>query len=379
MVLHERWSLRFGLCLSLSLLPSAAVGGGGLEGNVYDTPLDDGRSLSLTWETSMVHVGDSIRVERRQVPDSSFVTVTAVEAGVGRWVDDDVKRGVAYAYRIVIVRNGVDIMAATLGPAAPRPQWFNGKRVNVLVGVLILCGLVIGYVRSAKRGRLPVIRHMPGLDAVEEAVGRATEMGRPVLYTTGIGQIQRIATIASMNILASVAEKTARYGTTLLVPCADPIVLSVAQEAVKEGFARAGRPDGYRSENVFLVTADSQFGYAGGVIGTMTRQKTAAHLLLGTFAAEALLMAETGRTTGALQVAGTDSTIQLAFFIVTCDYVLIGEELFAASGYLTKEPTTLGSIRGQDIAKLVIAGAALFGAVAATVGWDLPARLFEIG
>lgn len=320
-----------------------------------------------------------MRVERRSSEETEFSEVADVDAGFGQWVDGGLTRGGSYEYRLRLFRGGLEEASVLVGPAVPTPQWFNGRRTNALIGVVILCGCVVWFVHRARNGHLPEIRHMPGLDAIEEAVGRATEMGRPVLYTTGIGQIQRIATIASMNILASVAEKTARYGTTLLVPCADPIVLSVAQEAVKEGFTRAGRPDGYRPENVFLVTADSQFGYAGGVVGTMTRERTAAHLLLGTFAAEALLMAETGRTTGALQVAGTDSTIQLAFFIVTCDYVLIGEELFAASGYLTKEPTTLGSIRGQDIAKLIIAGTVLLGALAATIGWDLPARLLEIG
>ena len=58
---------------------------------------------------------------------------------------------------------------------------------------------------------------------------------------------------------------------------------------------------------------------------------------------------------------------------------LVGEELFAASGYLTREPTTLCSIRGQDIAKLIIAGMVMLGSVAATVGWELPVRLLEIG
>lgn len=333
----------------------------------------------MTWRVLAYEPSDSVRIERRACDRPEFSVVALLDASLGRWVDGDLVRGGSYEYRICLLRAGFDEACVLAGPAVPVPQWFNGRRVNALIGVVIFCGCVLWFVRRARTGRLPEIRRMPGLDAVEEAVGRATEMGRPVLYTTGIGQIQRIATIASMNILASVAEKTARYGTTLLVPCADPIVLSVAQEAVKEGFTRAGRPDGYRPENVFLVTADSQFGYAGGVVGAMTRERTAAHLLLGTFAAEALLMAETGRTTGALQVAGTDSTIQLAFFIVTCDYVLIGEELFAASGYLTKEPTTLGSIRGQDIAKLIIAASVLVGAVAATVGWDLPVRLLEIG
>jgi len=41
-------------------------------------------------------------------------------------------------------------------------------------------------------------------------------------------------------------------------------------------------------------------------------------------------------------------------FIVACDYTLIGEELFAAGAYMSREPLLLGSLKGQDIAKFVI-------------------------
>ena len=44
----------------------------------------------------------------------------------------------------------------------------------------------------------------------------------------------------------------------------------------------------------------------------------------------------------------------MAFFIASCDYTLIGEELFAASAYLTREPIQLGSLHGQDRAKLFL-------------------------
>ena len=77
--------------------------------------------------------------------------------------------------------------------------------------------------------------------------------------------------------------------------------------------------------------------------------------MLGTFEAESLIIAETGNTVGAIQIAGTDSTIQLAFFIVACDYTLIGEELFAASGYLSNDQAILASVRAQDMLKFVIA------------------------
>ena len=70
--------------------------------------------------------------------------------------------------------------------------------------------------------------------------------------------------------------------------------------------------------------------------------------LRGLFYAESLILAETGNSVGAIQIAGTSEAAQLPFFVAACDYTLIGEELFAASAYLTGEPQQLGSLKGQD-------------------------------
>ncbi len=156
-----------------------------------------------------------------------------------------------------------------------------------------------------------------------------------------------------MNILSQVAEKTAQYDCTLLYPTHDPVIQSVAQEVIRESYIRSGFADRYREEDIRFVST-SQFGYAAAVEGLISRSKPAAVFLLGTFEAESLILAETGNTVGAIQIAGTDSTIQLAFFIVACDYTLIGEELFAASGYLSGDQTILASVRAQDILKLTI-------------------------
>ena len=66
-----------------------------------------------------------------------------------------------------------------------------------------------------------------------------------------------------------------------------------------------------------------------------------------------------------LFVAGTAMPAQLPFFVAACDYTLIGEEFFAASAYLSGEPQQLGSLKGQDVGKLLtlvvsIIGCALF-------------------
>ncbi|MBH0184965.1 MAG: hypothetical protein HP477_05995, partial [Nitrospira sp.] len=56
------------------------------------------------------------------------------------------------------------------------------------------------------------------------------------------------------------------------------------------------------------------------------------------------------------------------FFVTTCDYTLIGEELYAASAYLSKEPVQIGTLRGQDIGKAIILSTIVIGTVLATIG-----------
>ncbi|MDE0556637.1 MAG: hypothetical protein OXI24_20690, partial [Candidatus Poribacteria bacterium] len=104
------------------------------------------------------------------------------------------------------------------------------------------------------------------------------------------------------------------------------------------------------------------------VDGMMIREKPAAVFLQGQFYAESLLMAETGNSIGAIQIAGTDSEHQLPFFIAACDYTLIGEELYAATAYLSREPMLLGSLRGQDWGKLLIFALIVLGVVLELAG-----------
>ena len=192
-------------------------------------------------------------------------------------------------------------------------------------------------------------------------------MGRSILYSLGLGGISGVATIASMTILGQVARRTADYETALRVPCRDPIVLNVVREMVKTAYLEEGRPDAYNEDNIFFMT-NSQFAYAAGVEGMMLRERPAAIFLQGTFYAESLILAETGNSVGAIQIAGTDSEHQLPFFIAACDYTLIGEELYAASAYLSREPMLLGSLRGQDWGKFLIFAIIVLGVVLELAG-----------
>lgn len=245
--------------------------------------------------------------------------------------------------------------------------WFDSDKLSILIAAILAVIIVLytTYHRKSRKGYQ--MREIGGIKAVEEAVGRATEMARPLLFTPGWGgDIQRPTTIASMNFLSHVAEKTAQYDCTLVYPTHDPVIMTVAQEVARESYIRAGYPDRYREDNITYVSS-TQFGYAAAVDGMISRLKPASIFLLGTFEAESLILAETGNSVGAIQIAGTDSTIQLSFFIVACDYTLIGEELFAASGYLSGNRSILASVRAQDILKVIIISLLLLAVVWSTV------------
>lgn len=248
--------------------------------------------------------------------------------------------------------------------------WFEATRLPAAVATITFGAILLLFIRSARRGRSLYIRRIAGLEAVDEAVGRATEMGRPILYSPGLDPMEEVATVASVNILAQVARRAGQYDTRLIMPNRDPIVMAVAQEVVREAYTEVGRPDLFDPHDIYYTT-QSQFGYAASVCGTMMREQPAANFFIGHFYAEALVLAETGNATGAIQIAGTDSDSQLPFFICACDYTLIGEELYAGSVYLSREPLLLGALKGQDVAKLILLAVLLVGTVLALAGIDL--------
>jgi hypothetical protein len=254
--------------------------------------------------------------------------------------------------------------------AAPAGGWFHGERLPAAIATLLFGGILLYFVQTARRGRQLYIRRIAGLEAVDEAVGRATEMGRPILYCPGLDPMEEVATVASINILGQVARRAGEYDTRLIMPNRDPIVMTVAQEVVGEAYREVGRPDLFDPNDIYYTT-QSQFGYAAAVVGTMMRERPATNFFIGHFYAESLILAETGNATGAIQIAGTDSDSQLPFFITACDYTLIGEELYAGSVYLSREPLLLGALKGQDVAKAILLCALLAGSLLQLAGVDV--------
>jgi hypothetical protein len=389
-------------CLSIGASSSLAQGllSPPQDLRVFDTPSDGGGSLTVVWFPAPY---DSKEVryqvllnEGTSTSDPSTFKVVAEFPANTKYVREskwpwwtrpaardqhqftlkngkgvELKNGTMYQVALAVVSGDQRVFTSAV-QAMPEPNWMNWNQINNLLLALLFGGIVFYAISVAKRRDI-FLRRIPGLDAVDEAIGRSTELGKPILYLTGAHDMSDPSTIAAAVILGRVAKRAAGYETDLLVPHRDPITMAVCQEITKQAYLEAGKPDLFKEDSNFFITTD-QFSYTAAVDGIMLRKKPAANFFMGAYFAESLLLTETGASTGAIQIAGTDSDHQLPFFVTTCDYTLIGEELYAASAYLSREPIQVGTLRGQDIGKALILGVLAVGTLLATAGAVLDAQ-----
>lgn len=223
---------------------------------------------------------------------------------------------------------------------------------TVTVMLLVLSAMILYAIFAARAGRRLFIRRIPGLAAIDEAVGRAAEMGKPMLFATGLSAFD-VDGLQALAIAGHVARVAARYATRLILAVADPQLYAIGEETIRDAYQRAGRPELFHAEDVRFLS-DQQFAFATAASGIMHREQVASNFFFGYYYAEALILSEAGQGIGAMQVAGTPATTQLPFFIVSCDYTILAEEYYATTAYLTREPTLLGSVIGQDRGKILL-------------------------
>lgn len=358
-----------------------------------------GLKLDLKW-TLEAPKGSTFVILRSAVgTDGPWELAKSGLAGTKRAYSDKVTDDVAkkppadtYWYRVIAVPNSLDVtpkskpetiikagLVSVTGQGNTEAYWFKNIPGIWLLMILIVAvaGMIFFFTAQVRAGREIKIRRIPGIDAIEEGIGRATEMGRPVLYVPGIDSLEDIQTIASMLILGEVAKTIAEYQTEVIVSCCVPIVREVADEVVKSGYYRAGHPDAYDPNSVRFI-ASAQFAFCAGTNGIMHRQKPSTNIYLGRFFAESLILAETGYLNQSIQIAGTAEATQLPFFIAACDYTLIGEELFAVSAYLSKDPRLVSSLKASDWVKVAVVGLLVAGVVSVSLGSQWFPSLFKL-
>ena len=82
--------------------------------------------------------------------------------------------------------------------------------------ILIMALAIVWTVKHAQRGRDSFIRRIPGLNAIEEALGRATEMGRPIMMVPGLQPLD-IVVLQALTIFGYITKTAAQFGSKILL------------------------------------------------------------------------------------------------------------------------------------------------------------------
>jgi hypothetical protein len=253
------------------------------------------------------------------------------------------------------------------------PGVIDGRFLGLILDI-VMAVLVYYFIGSGKK---IYIRRIAGLDAIEEAVGRSAEMGRPVICSFGIDTFN-YWTLAGLAILSHVARMTARTGVRIIVPTggsdAALIVRPVAEEIVETAYKLEGAEEHYTSDDIPFLSGQ-QYAYTGGYIGIMQRTRPGAVIMTGSHASEAMNIAETSNAVGAITITSGSYISNVAALACASDYILIGEEAPAAGAYLSDDPAQRASIVVQDYFKWLAIGLMLIGLAAYAFGSDVIVRL----
>lgn len=254
----------------------------------------------------------------------------------------------------------------------------DGKIIDVLM-LLFLNGTAYLYLRWGKQGRTWKLRTLPALEGLKEGVGRAAEMGRPVTWTEGHpmaggGRINNYH-LAGITLLSSLARFCVRQGVRINTLVGHPQLLPIVEETVRTAFLMEGRPDEYRPDDMIFLPQQS---YLPALCGNIARLRPGMHVSAGSyFYQDGMMGPETAQGVGAFQVAAGPVSA-LPFFVMTSDYVLFGDEFFAARAMISGDKELLGGVVAKDLAKYLVTGLLVLGSLLATVGVNILVKIMEM-
>jgi hypothetical protein len=227
---------------------------------------------------------------------------------------------------------------------------------------------VIAMIQKARGGKVPKIRVIPGIAALEEGAGRAVEMGRPVLFAESIPHYRMYggrgaAAIASLGILTRLAELSAKAGAELVTCGGRTETFPLIQQICRDAYVAEGRT--YNEDNNLFIPEEA---YTAGVVGAIEGRRPATCVFSGVLVHESVIFGGSGDNIGAFQVAAGTAMNNIPFLVATCDHVMIGEELYTAAASISEDPVQLGSVEGQDISKYVMLGIIVLGVLLMSAG-----------
>lgn len=222
----------------------------------------------------------------------------------------------------------------------------SGKIVSLILLVAVFVSTIY-YMRSEK---MPYIRKVAAIDVIEEAIGRSTEMGKPIMLSYGTRDFSNAFVIACLSILSFVSRMVAEVENRIIVPIGGTnsamITRPVAVDIVRSAYEAEGKGDLFNENDIPFISSEF-WSFTAGYVGLILREKPGS-LIMGPETADAAMYVEEANAVGALTIATGSYIGNVSVLACAADYVMIGEEALAAGAYLSKEKSRITTLVTVD-------------------------------
>jgi hypothetical protein len=237
--------------------------------------------------------------------------------------------------------------------------------------ILTVAALLLLSITLWKRRSPSVVRELPALVRLYQAIGLSVEDGTRLHISLGSGGLLNArggSALAGLASLRLISERTSVSDKPPVASAGDPALGLLTQDTLQAGYQAAGVEELYVPTSG-RVTGFGPFGFAAGAMPITSNENISANILLGHFGAEVGLLTEASERENVTVIGASDDLAGQSVLFASSQDALIGEELFAAGAYLGAGPSHMASLTVQDILRWIILLALFAGAFLKLVGF----------
>lgn len=247
-----------------------------------------------------------------------------------------------------------------------------GLNTGTLLTFLFLVGEICSifyYVTIVRKGKV-FLRKMPAIDMIQEGVGRAAEMQKPVHLATGeytfLTRTQVPQTMGALTIMGWVAERCIDAGAELMVSECKSESLRLHESILEDTYRKAGQQ---YNPLMLHYYSDWYLAYYSGAMHLTIESQAATTMLIGPASSDTLFIGEAGKTVGSLVIMGNATAN--AFMAMVSDYFFMSDEFYAVVAEIGQEPLQIASLGGQDVMKILAIAIILIGTALLVFGYPI--------
>lgn len=206
-----------------------------------------------------------------------------------------------------------------------------------LIAILTVFGLNVAL--SRRRQRITQ-RPIAAYAVLPTLVSESIEANRPLHLSLGsasIGKADTLLALAGADFLYYAARLTTIGDVSPIITVSDTASLPLAIDTLRRAYQSSGYMERFRAGNArWYPDGERSLAFAGilTAIQNHAEDDISANILAGRFGVEMALIITASQRRQKQVIAATDQIAGQAVAYALADYPLLGDEIFAASGYL---------------------------------------------